>query len=158
MVKRVAVIGPVGAGKTTVGRSLSDRLGLPFVDLDDLYWRRDPVPTDAEWIEIHDAAVRQEAWVIAGDYRAVARARFAMADAVVWLDLPRRVCIAQATRRHLRGYPSGLRDCLRWIWHYRGHGRLETERTLAEFSDLPVHRIRRRHDLRRLLALLVDRD
>lgn len=148
--KRVAVIGPVGAGKTTFGRSLSKQLGVPFVDLDDLYWRRDPIPTDAEWIEIHDAAVVEDAWVIAGDYRAVARTRFAMADAVVWLDYPRRTCIVQATRRHLRGYPSRLRDCLRWIWAYPGHGRRETERTLAEFTELPVHRLRSRSELRGL--------
>lgn len=70
----------------------------------------------------------------------------------------RRVCIAQATRRHLRGCPSGLRDCVRWIWQYRGHGRLETERTLGELVDLPVHRVRSRREVSGLLALLADRE
>ena len=30
----IVVIGFMGAGKTTVGRMLADRLGLPFIDSD----------------------------------------------------------------------------------------------------------------------------
>jgi gluconokinase len=34
---RLALIGPAGAGKTTVGRRLAAALGVPFVDADDLH-------------------------------------------------------------------------------------------------------------------------
>ena len=33
---RLVVIGPPGAGKSTVGRLVAERLGVPFVDTDDL--------------------------------------------------------------------------------------------------------------------------
>src|SRR5262245_28837928 len=33
--KRIFVVGFMGAGKSTVGRALAQRLGWPFVDLDD---------------------------------------------------------------------------------------------------------------------------
>jgi shikimate kinase len=33
---RVVIVGPPGAGKTTLGRLLADRLGLRFVDTDDV--------------------------------------------------------------------------------------------------------------------------
>ncbi|MEA5118632.1 MAG: shikimate kinase, partial [Propionicimonas sp.] len=32
----IVLIGFMGAGKTTVGRALADRLGLPFVDTDQI--------------------------------------------------------------------------------------------------------------------------
>jgi shikimate kinase len=36
MVVRLVVIGPPGAGKSTVGRLVAERLGVPFVDTDDV--------------------------------------------------------------------------------------------------------------------------
>jgi shikimate kinase len=33
---RVVIVGPPGAGKTTVGRLVADRLGVPFADTDEL--------------------------------------------------------------------------------------------------------------------------
>lgn len=39
-VQNIALVGPMGSGKTTVGRSLAPRLGLAFVDLDQLIEER----------------------------------------------------------------------------------------------------------------------
>ena len=36
---RVVLVGPMGAGKTTVGRLLAERWGVPFVDTDDVVER-----------------------------------------------------------------------------------------------------------------------
>lgn len=35
--RRIVLVGPMGAGKTTVGRALASATGLPFVDSDDLF-------------------------------------------------------------------------------------------------------------------------
>ena len=37
----IALEGFMGSGKTTVGRILSDALGCPFIDLDDVIVRKD---------------------------------------------------------------------------------------------------------------------
>ncbi len=41
MTPRVVLVGPMGAGKTTVGRLLADRWGVPFRDTDDDVERAD---------------------------------------------------------------------------------------------------------------------
>jgi adenylate kinase family enzyme len=39
-VKRVAILGPGGAGKSELAQAISRRTGLPVVHLDRLFWRR----------------------------------------------------------------------------------------------------------------------
>jgi hypothetical protein len=134
-VKRIAVVGPVASGKTTVAARLGESLGLPVVELDDHYWRKSPLPTDEQWVTWHSELIRGDRWIISGDYRSVASARFQAADTVVWLDLPRPTCLFRVTIRKLKGNPAPLGDSWRWIWRYPTHGRLDTATTLAD-SDL----------------------
>jgi adenylate kinase family enzyme len=130
-VHRVAIVGPVASGKTTMATCLGTRLDLPIFDLDAYYWRQTPLPTDDEWVAMHGELVRGEQWIISGDYRTVADVRFAAADTVVWLDLPRTICLFRATVRRMKGNPTPLIDCWRWIWRYAKHGREDTAASLS---------------------------
>jgi adenylate kinase family enzyme len=130
-VNRIAIVGPVASGKTTLAARLGSSLDLPVFDLDDYYWRHVPPPTDEEWVATHRELVGGERWIISGDYRAVAEPRFRAADAVVWLDLPRSTCLIRATFRKLKGNPTPLVDSWRWIWRYATRGRRDTATTLS---------------------------
>jgi adenylate kinase family enzyme len=104
-VRRVAVTASAsGNGKTTVGRALADRLGVPFVELD-------AIVHGPDWSEISDDELRRvlepivagEAWVIDGGYRKkIGDLVLERADTVVWLDLPVRVWLPRVVRRTLR--------------------------------------------------------
>ena len=117
-VDRIAVVGPVASGKTTVAARLGKLLDLPVLDLDDFYDHQAPPAPDV-WVARHTELIARTQWIIAGDYRAVAASRFHAADAVIWLDLPRSVCLTRATIRRLRGHPAPLADGWRWVWRYR---------------------------------------
>lgn len=148
--RRIAVVGPVASGKTTLARLLGARLGLPVVELDDVYWRGGRTFSDAEWRAAHRHLLAPERWIIAGDHREVAGDRFAAADTIVWLDLPRWVCWWRALRRRS---PASRLDCLRWIWRYPAHGRLQTAASLREHAGgAAVLRLRSRRAARELLA------
>ncbi len=153
VVNRIAIVGPVESGKTTLAVRLGTRLSVPVLDLDDYYWRRSRLATDEEWITKHSELVSGERWVISGDYRAVAPARFRAADAVVWLDLPRPTCLYRATLRKLEGHPAPLTDSWRWIWRYANHGRHDTATALAS-SDLScsIYRLRSSDDVTSFLS------
>ena len=73
MKRGIMIFGPAGAGKTTLGRLVAQRLGVPFVDIDDYIWRKDTeVPfsamySRAEKIERLMAAIAEtERFVMAG--------------------------------------------------------------------------------------------
>lgn len=107
--RRVAVIASAsGNGKTTVGRELAARMGVPFVELDALVH-------GPGWVETPDALLAQQlapilasqGWVIDGAYRRkLGDLVLEAADVVLWLDLPIRVWLprlAYRTARRLSG-------------------------------------------------------
>ena len=151
----MAVVGAVGSGKSTFARTLSKRTGLPLLVLDDLYWRDGPVPSDDEWVRKHDALVSMNRWVIDGDYRAVARARFARADTVIWIDPPLVRRWSNIVHRARHDHPAPVWDCLRWTTRYSVRGSRETASALAAAPpSLVVHRVKTRRAQRALLAHL----
>ena len=87
--RRVAVLGTSGTGKTTVARGPSERLGVPFVELDALNH------VGPDWIEATPVELRAkvapivatDSWVIDGSYRGkLGDLVVERADVVVWLD------------------------------------------------------------------------
>src|SRR5215208_1590330 len=98
--RRVLVIGSGGAGKSTLAARIAERSGLPLVHLDALYWRAGWVeaPKD-EWARIVERLIAEPAWVMDGNYSGTLERRVAVADLVVFLDLPRLVCLTRIVRR-----------------------------------------------------------
>lgn len=102
--RRVAVLGTSGSGKTTVGRALATRLGVPFVELDALHWGPGwTAATSAELRARVAPIVATDEWVIDGAYRGkIGDLVLERADVVVWLDLRMRVWFPRLVRRTLR--------------------------------------------------------
>jgi adenylate kinase family enzyme len=167
-VKRVAIIGSGGSGKSTFGRKLAARTGLPLIQLDHLYWLPGwQEPPEDEWQATHAELIAGERWIIDGNYGSTMVSRLAAADTVVFLDIPRLVCLWSVLRRLALagrfGRPSqvpGLSDkidraFLAWIWNYPKHKRPEV---LARLAQLPrtttIHQLRSRRAARELLEQL----
>src|SRR4051812_13992982 len=103
--RRVMVVGCAGAGKSTLARKLGALLNLPVVHLDRHFWRPGwQLPDMSEWRAHADELAAQPAWIIDGNYSNTYETRMARADTLVWLDLPRAVCIRRVLLRTLTGY------------------------------------------------------
>jgi len=166
-VQRLAILGSGGAGKTTVAIELGDLTGLPVVHLDPLYWAPGWVerPPEEFGAALADA-VAGDRWILDGNvlWGDAADPRFARADTVVFLDLPRRTCIRRALLRRVRyrgerrpDLPDGCREeielsFLRWMWAYPTRVR---PRVLAILDGLDpgvaVHHLRSDAEVRRFL-------
>ena len=130
--QRVLVIGSGGAGKSTFATRFGEATGLPVVHLDACYWRPgwDPTPKE-EWTRTVDEIAAREAWIMDGNYSGTLDRRLAACDTVIFLDLPRAVCIRRVLWRSLRywgrsrpdmapGCPERMTlEFVQWVWKYR---------------------------------------
>jgi adenylate kinase family enzyme len=66
-VRRVAILGPSGAGKTTVGRKIAEKLDVPFVELDAIHWGAGWTEATADELRARvEPIVVGDRWVIDG--------------------------------------------------------------------------------------------
>ncbi|MEM8557749.1 MAG: DNA topology modulation protein [Bacteroidota bacterium] len=166
--RRVLVIGSGGAGKSTVATEMGERLGLPVVHLDRLYWQPGWVETPkAEWKSVVQQLLQRETWVMDGNYGGTLDARLAAADTVVFLDLPRWLCLWRVVKRRLQyrgrtrpdmtdGCPERLTgEFIHWVWTYRAERRPQILQKLhAVKHDKQVVILQSRQQVGRFLSTL----
>lgn len=130
--RRILVIGSGGAGKSTLAVRLGEKLGLPVVHLDRLYWYGDWQHLDNDAFDKALAAeLEKPAWVMDGNYGRTLPWRLACCDTVIYLDYPVWTCLRGVIRR-AKQYRGAVRpdmggqctervrpEFLRWILSFR---------------------------------------
>ncbi|NQN11848.1 adenylate kinase [Streptococcus suis] len=92
--KKVMIIGCPGAGKSTFSLKLKEITGLPLYHLDQLNWLPDKTTVAREVFQARQEEVlRQEEWIIDGNYRGTYKLRMAACDTIIFLDYPEEVCV-----------------------------------------------------------------
>jgi adenylate kinase family enzyme len=162
--RRVVVGGETNAGKTTFSRALAQRLDLPLIELDALFWGPSwSKPAPEEFRARVAERIAADAWVADGNYSVIRDLSWARADTFIWLDPPFRVLywrLFLRTNRRIRSreelWPgTGNRERIRnaylskdslYIWlirAYRRHHRVwPRELAKPEYAHLEVHRFR----------------
>ena len=98
--QRVLVIGPCGAGKSTLASALSGRLGLPLFHMDQLNWKPGWVESSKDEIRRKLTAITvADRWIIDGTYGGTLSERLARADQVIYLDYPISLCVRRLLTR-----------------------------------------------------------
>ena len=103
--KRVAVFGNTGAGKSTLAKRLAELTHIPLHPLDLIQWRVGgaKVPHD-EYLKVHAELLQRDAWIIDGyGCRASAWERFDRADTLVYMNLPLPTHFLWVTKRLWKG-------------------------------------------------------
>ena len=99
---KINVVGTSGSGKSTFARRLADTLGVPYIELDRLYWR-------ANWQGTPDAAfmtriaetlrAAPDGWVLDGNYNRTREVKWREVDTIIWLDYGFGRTLYQAVKR-----------------------------------------------------------
>ena len=156
--RRCIVIGCAGTGKSTLAREIAARTGLPVIHLDQEHWGPGWTPTPSDrWKEVVGRLVHRNRWVMDGNYGGTIEVRLRHCDTVVFLDLPRWLCLARVLKRRLRGQRADpLEGCpdqlswefLSWIWHYRRSRRPKILQQLARTPEKSVYILSSRRAVR----------
>ena len=103
--KKVAVFGNAGGGKSTLAKKLAELTHIPLYPLDMIQYRAGggKVAHD-EYLKAHAELLQRDAWIIDGyGCRKSSWERFAYADTLIYVDLPLFTHFLRVTKRLLKG-------------------------------------------------------
>lgn len=164
--KRVLVIGVSGAGKSTFARRLGEILKIEVMHLDRLYWSAGWKKMEKkEWKERVAELIQGDEWIMDGNYTGTLDVRVKVCDTVIFLDVPRAVCLWRVCKRALayrgRTRPDMAEGCLekvdleflRWIWNYGKEIKPQVLKLLAENAEgKNIIMLRDQSEIERFLA------
>ncbi|MBE5212359.1 adenylate kinase [Pectobacterium sp. A535-S3-A17] len=103
---RVNIIGTSGSGKSTLARCLSEKLAIPYIEMDALFWLKDwQERTDADFFQRLESALEPDNWVLDGNYNRTREIKWRNVDVVIWVDYSFTRTLFQAVRRaYLRAW------------------------------------------------------
>src|SRR5947209_4831523 len=158
--KKIAIIGSPGAGKSTLARGLGSILKIKVIHLDRHFWEPgwEEKPRETRK-EILQYLVQKNWWIIEGTYLNTSDIRLNAADTIIFLDMPGFLCFLRVIRRHFKNrkqprpdLPKGCTDKLGTYYLMKVLGfpfvcRKRIERKLHEFeNDKQIYRLRSKNE------------
>ncbi len=102
--KRIAVVGVTGSGKTTLAEQVATKRNIPHVELDSIFWGPNwikPASFDLFREQVANALLG-EVWVTCGNYSSAREVVWTRADTLIWLDYDLSLVMLRLFRRSVR--------------------------------------------------------
>lgn len=146
--KKILIIGSGGAGKSTFSRRLGEITGIEVFHLDKLHWRAGWIePPKDEWRQTVEDCLKKDSWIMDGNFGGTMEMRIAASDTVIFLELPRLVCIYRILKRVVIYYgknrPDMAEGCnerfdwdfIKWVWNYPTRTKPKVEALMKKFRN-----------------------
>lgn len=146
--KKIIIVGSGGVGKSTFARRLSEKTGIEVIHLDQLYWKPNWVETPKdEWQQIVKEIIKGDGWILDGNFGGTMEMRIEACDTVIFLEMPRIVCVYRILKRvakyRNKTRPDMANDCnekfdikfFGWIWNFEQTTKPRIEKLLNKFQN-----------------------
>ena len=165
--ERIVIIGCGGSGKSTLARRLGEKLHLPVVHLDKLFWKPGWVETTPDEFDAKLAVeLEKPQWIMDGNFNRTMQMRLEKCDTVIYLDYKRIVCLWGVICRIVKSYgktrPDMAEGCperldwefLKWVWNYNRDKKDRNYGYLNEITHAETYAFKNRRQLKRFLKSL----
>jgi adenylate kinase family enzyme len=162
--ERIVIIGCGGAGKSTLARQLGEKLDIPVVHLDKLFWRPGWVQVSKEEFDkLHREVLAREKWIMDGNFDRTMEERITRSDTVIYLDFSRFACLMGVLKRVFitygkvrpdmgEGCPERIDwDFLKWVWDFNKNKREKNYRLLNEAEGKETIVLKNRRAVKKFL-------
>lgn len=165
--ERILIIGCGGAGKSTLARQLGEKLGVPVVHLDKLFWKPGWVErSDEEFDAILAQELEKPRWIMDGNFNRTMPQRMEKCDTIIYLDFGRFACLRGVLKRVLTTYGKVRSDMgegcperfdlefLKWVWNFNKNKRQNYYRLLNEAEGIETIALKNRRQVKKFLKSL----
>ncbi len=148
---KILIIGCAGAGKSTFAKQLAEISGLPLIHLDQHFWGPRWTETNKEsWAKKVTELASQPKWIMDGNYSGTLPIRLDHAEKVIFLDLPRTLCLLRVIKRTINSFGKTRQDMaadckeqfdwefIKYIWNFPRNNKPRLVNALNEFSNATV--------------------
>lgn len=167
--QKILIIGSPGSGKSKFSFRLSEKLNIPIIHLDKLFWKsgwanRSKEAFDKLLIE----EMEKESWIIDGNYSRTLPMRLEKADTVIFFDYSRFVCLWRVLKRVVTNYgkvradmSEGCRErfdweFIRYVWSFPDKQREKIFEALSMRHNVQVFVVHNRKEFRELEGKIFD--
>ena len=165
--ERIIIIGCGGAGKSTLARQLGEKLNIPMVHLDKLFWKPGWVEETPEEFDRKLAAeLEKPRWIMDGNFNRTMPWRIEKCDAVIYLDFNRITCLWGVIKRNItnrgkvrpdmgEGCPEKIDwEFIRWVWNYNKNKKEHNYRLLNEATHAETIVLKNRRAVKQFLKTI----
>ncbi|MDQ5890550.1 MAG: hypothetical protein QG604_424 [Candidatus Dependentiae bacterium] len=161
------IFGRCGSGKSTFSAKLHAATDLPLHHLDKYFWAAGWVERDyAEFLQLHQAIIDRDAWIIDGNILKTIDVRYSRADLVILFCYPRWRCYWRAIKRYfvkdraIDDRADGCGETLQWtllkfIWVFEQRVAGQIKELRAQYPAVRYVEVRSDADLRRIERELI---
>lgn len=101
-ISKILILGGPGSGKTTLANQLSEILGLPIINLDNINYKKGWIQRDKkERDRIIRKKMNNDEWIIEGIYKTTLQERAEKADLIIFLEYPTYYLLFRVIKRYL---------------------------------------------------------